>query len=83
MTTVGAPICLECTRFHDANEDALTCDAFPAGIPDAIIMSRADHRQPFPGDQGLRFDPVDPDHVGDRTWNPLLLGRRGGPAAST
>jgi hypothetical protein len=76
-------MCLECTRFHEENEEALTCDAFPDGIPEAIIMSSADHRQPFPGDNGLRFNPVDPDHVGERTWNPLLLGRRGGPASSS
>ena len=32
------------------------CTAFPGGIPEAIIMSRHDHRQPFPSDQNIRFD---------------------------
>ena len=28
------------------------CPAFPAGIPDAIILNRFDHRRPFPGQAG-------------------------------
>jgi hypothetical protein len=33
------------------------CDAFPDGIPEAIIRSRGDHRQPVEGDHGLQFLP--------------------------
>ena len=57
MTIGPAPICMGCRRFNTADEEALTCEAFPARIPEAIVLG-ADHRQPFPGDGGLLFDPV-------------------------
>ena len=31
--------------------------SIPSGIPDAIIQSRADHRRPYPGDYGIRYQP--------------------------
>lgn len=31
------------------------CDAFPSGIPDNILSSRLDHRQPYSDDSGIRF----------------------------
>ena len=54
-----APICLDCTRFHADDRDALTCDAFTKAIPEAIIFSEHDHREPFPGDHGIQFEPQD------------------------
>jgi hypothetical protein len=60
--TIGPPpICRGCTRFHADDERALTCDAFPRGIPSSILLSAADHLVPYPGDGGLRFDPIDPE----------------------
>lgn len=54
MTSLPIPIlCLSCVRLRDAEHGA--CEAFPAGIPDAIWESGGDHRQPVSGDQGLRF----------------------------
>lgn len=38
------------------NEEGLTCDAFPDGIPDNIIFG-FDHRKPYPEDQGIRYEP--------------------------
>ncbi len=54
------PICYNCKRKRPATSDLVfVCDAFPAGIPPAIIENRADHREPFEGDRGLRYDPID------------------------
>lgn len=44
-----------CARFRRAAR-GLTCDAYPDGIPDAIVYTRIDHRDPLLGDHGLRFE---------------------------
>lgn len=67
MTTVAPPICGGCKHLRgDLREPK--CDAFPAGIPNEILLSRADHRQPFAGDQGIRFDPKDAEAAEYAAW---------------
>ena len=67
MTTTRAPICMGCTRFHAEEADdefsdkPLSCDAFPAGIPDEIVDNKFDHRRDHPGDNGIRFAPKNED----------------------
>jgi len=57
-------ICFQCERFMKSNEeedflpDELKCEAFPFGIPESILLSEADHREPFAGDGGLQYQPV-------------------------
>jgi hypothetical protein len=54
------PQCFACIHL----QPAMCCAAFPDGIPDAILLNRADHRQPFPGDHGIRLE-VDPAEKGE------------------
>jgi hypothetical protein len=73
MTTVLMPICMECAR-RKKDEYGFKCEAYPGGIPFAIIESSVDHRKPYKGDHGLQFIPEYPDKVGEYTRNPLLTG---------
>jgi len=47
----------ECTscRYYVSNNK---CVAFPNGIPFAINSGRVSHRQPYKGDNGIRFEPI-------------------------
>lgn len=53
MTSV-LPMCAVCDRWR-----AGACEAYPDGIPFAIMRGAADHRLPLPGDDGLQFVPSD------------------------
>jgi len=65
MTTGPAPMCMWCVRFRD---DDGSCEAYPDGIPDEIIMNQWDHRKPKPGDHGLQF--VSKDSSAPQSWWP-------------
>ncbi len=43
-----------------------TCEAFPDGIPKEIFTCEHDHREPYPGDNGIRFERKEPKHDLDR-----------------
>jgi hypothetical protein len=45
-----SPICYYCQH-----SNGRTCSAFPTRIPDEILDGEYDHRYPFPGDNGIRF----------------------------
>ena len=54
MTTVPAPMCMYCRHYIDE----WRCNAYPGHIPHNILDSEHDHRVPFPGDNGIQFEPV-------------------------
>ncbi len=44
--------CIICCHYTHA----LTCDAYPEGIPDEIISGQIDHKKPYKGDNGIQFE---------------------------
>lgn len=48
-------LCSICTHRHPDTHPP-TCDAFPQRIPTDIRVMRADHREPYEGDHGIRFE---------------------------
>lgn len=58
MTTIIS-LCETCARFYDA-EGIPRCEAFPGpeGIPEEILMMEFDHRDPYPGDGGKQYLPI-------------------------
>lgn len=72
MTTIAPPICAGCKHlFNDLRDPR--CDAFPGRIPNPILLSRVDHREPYSGDQDIRFEPKTPDAAAyaDRLFRPM------------
>jgi hypothetical protein len=60
MSTRPAPQCVLCVHWRsplDTGVDAQTCAAFPDGIPAGVWNNRVDHRNPVPGDGGVRWAP--------------------------
>lgn len=55
---VFSEVCSRCRHLTSPVEPR-TCTAFPGGIPGEIWDGEHDHRTPFPGDHGIRFEPVE------------------------
>jgi hypothetical protein len=49
------PQCSDCKhRFRE--KGPYRCAAFPDGVPEAVLVGRHDHREPYPGDHGILFE---------------------------
>jgi len=48
------PPCANCVH----RQSLLTCAAFPQRIPIIILIGENNHREPFPGDHGIQFEPL-------------------------
>lgn len=57
---IGPVQCATCKHFRPDRMGGNYCNAFPnpPGIPAAIILGEHDHRQPYPGDRGIRYAPI-------------------------
>ena len=50
--TFSSPMCNRCAH----HLGAARCAAFPERIPNAILDGEHDHREPYLGDRGIRFE---------------------------
>jgi len=46
--------CNECKHYRGL----IQCDAYPDRIPAAIVTGQVDHRKPYKGDNGIRWEPI-------------------------
>ena len=63
--------CMLCTRL---DQPGAVCEAFPNGIPNAILENRLDHRKRIAGDQGVTFQ-LDPEVAETDELNDDLIAR--------
>ena len=55
--------CISCKHY----QGALTCTAFPEGIPFEILSGEHDHAEAYPGDGGIRYEKWEPDKTAAAT----------------
>lgn len=53
---IYVPQCIACRHLDGDKAPERTCPAFPKGIPDDVWEGEIDHRKPYPGDNGVRFE---------------------------
>ena len=63
MNDIGQNTMAQCATCKNMIPFSLKCKAFPNGIPETIKEGRWDHRQKFDGDNGVLYEPRDPNEV--------------------
>lgn len=58
MTVILSP-CPFCRHFRGDIRERNICSAFPEGIPREIIYGPIKHTEPYPGDNGIRFEVIE------------------------
>lgn len=56
-------MCVKCAHFGEDDEGQPYCEAFQGPPPLEILQDGYDHREPFPGDNGITFTPAGPVDV--------------------
>lgn len=49
------PNCLNCKYY----KGKWRCKAFSKGIPEEIVLAQNDHTEPYEGDNGIQFEPIE------------------------
>ena len=52
---IKEPVCFMCANFFYFP----FCRAFPEEIPIAIRLGENNHTEPYPGDHGIQFEPIE------------------------
>ena len=63
---ITRPQCRKCRHDKtgvDGQVGKSVCTAFPDGVPLEILLNRHDHRKPYQGDNGLRFEAKHVDSI--------------------
>ena len=55
---MNIPQCFDCKHLaaKPLPGNIMACPAFPEGIPETILVNDANHKKPYPGDNGIQFE---------------------------
>ena len=59
-------IAMSACAYCKHKQRGITCEAFPDGIPDEILMMKNDHLAPVEGDHGIQFEARYPETAPER-----------------